>query len=130
MLINGILFNSEAWHSVTIAQIAKLEATDKALLRGIISAHNKTPKEFLHLETSTVPLKWIIMQRRINYMRHILGRNENELVKKVYLAQKVKPTSGDFVKLVETDLAELELTYEEAISAGFTKQIIKHLQGM
>ena len=32
MLINGILFNSEAWHGVIVAQIAKLEKIDKDLL--------------------------------------------------------------------------------------------------
>ena len=60
MLINGILYNSEAWHGVTNAQIAKLESVDKALLISILEAHIKTPKEFLHLETGTIPLRWII----------------------------------------------------------------------
>ena len=55
MVINGILCNSEAWLSVTNAQIAKLESVDNALLRGILQAHSKTPSEFLHLETGTVP---------------------------------------------------------------------------
>ena len=44
MLINGILYNSEAWHGITNAQIAKLESVDEALLRGILKAHIKTPK--------------------------------------------------------------------------------------
>ena len=66
MLLNGILYNSEAWHGLTNAQIEKLESVDEALLRGILKAHIKTPKEFLHLETGTIPLKWIIAQRRLN----------------------------------------------------------------
>ena len=57
MLINGIIYNSEAWHGITDAQIAKLESVDEALLRGILKADIKKPKEFLHLETGTVPLK-------------------------------------------------------------------------
>ena len=92
MLINGILFNSEAWHSVTNAQIAKLECVDNALLRGILQAHSKTPSEFLHLETGTVPLGWIISQRQINYLRHIMSRSNKELIKKVFLAHKDQPT--------------------------------------
>ena len=32
MLINGILYNSKAWHSMTRKQIASLEAIDEALL--------------------------------------------------------------------------------------------------
>ena len=84
MLINVILYNSEAWHGVTNAQIAKLESVDKALLTSILEAHSKTPKEFLHLETGTIPLRWIIAQRRINYLKHILSRKDSELIKKVY----------------------------------------------
>ena len=116
MLINGILFNSEAWHSVTNAQIAKLECVDNALLRGILQAHSKTPSEFLHLETGTVPLRWIISQRRINYLRHIMSRSDEELIKKVFLAQKDQPTRGDFVKLVEKDLSDLGLSFEDITS--------------
>ena len=57
MLVNGILFNSEAWHGLTNAHIVKLESVDEALLRGILKAHSKTPKEFLHLELGTIPLR-------------------------------------------------------------------------
>ena len=62
MLSIGILYNSEAWHGLTNAHIAKLESVDEALLRGILKAHTKTPTKFIHLKTGTVPLKWIIIQ--------------------------------------------------------------------
>ena len=125
MLINGILFNSEAWHGVTLAHIAKLEAIDAALLRGILKAHTKTPKEFLYLETGELPIKWIKAQTRINYMNHILQRDENELVKKVFLAQRNNPVQGDFVKLVEKDLKDLGMTYEQVTSSQMTKSLLK-----
>ena len=60
ILVNGMLFNSEAWHGLKTAHIAKLEKVDESLLRGLLKAHSKTPKEFLHFETGTVPLRWII----------------------------------------------------------------------
>ena len=65
MLINGILFNSESWHGVTEKQVKSLEAIDESLLRTITKAHSKTPKEFLHLESGALPLRFIIAQRRI-----------------------------------------------------------------
>ena len=34
-------------------------------------------------------------------MKHILSRDDNELIKRVFLAQKETPTKGDFVRLVE-----------------------------
>ena len=127
MLVNGMLFNSEAWHGLTTAHIAKLESVDEALLRGLLKAHSKTPKEFLHLETGTVPLRWIITQRRINYMKHIESRDENELIKKIFSAQKEKPSQGDFVKLIEKDLKNLSITYEDIITNKITKQMLKTL---
>ena len=90
--------------------ILVLESVDKSLLRGILKAHTKTPKEFLYLETGSIPLKWVISQRRLNYLKHILNRDSDELIKKVYLAPKEKPTRGDFVKLVENDLKELGIS--------------------
>jgi hypothetical protein len=63
MLINGILFNSEAWHGVTKKDIKQLERIDETLLRGIVKAHSKTPTEFLYLEMGVLPLRWVIAQR-------------------------------------------------------------------
>ena len=68
MLINGMLFNSEAWHGVTAANVATLEKIDQQLLRHILNAHKSTTTEFLYLETGAVPLNWILSQRRINYL--------------------------------------------------------------
>ena len=127
MLINGILYNSEAWHGVTSAQIAKLEAVDESLLRSILKAHSKTAKEFLYLETGTIPLRWIVAQRRIHYLKHILSREDTELLKKVFLAQQENPTRGDFVKLVTNDLEVLGVTYEEVISGNMTKKKLKEI---
>ena len=127
MLINGILYNSEAWHGVTKAQIASLESIDEALLRGILKSHMKTPKEFLYLETGATPLKWIIAQRRINYIKHIMNRSNEELIKRVFLAQKTSPTQGDLIKLVEKDLLELGISFEEAITSQMSKDKIKIL---
>ena len=56
MLINGMLFNSEVWHVLSNAKLVKLERVDQSLLRGILNSHSKTPKEFLHLVTGTVPI--------------------------------------------------------------------------
>ena len=47
MLLNGILFNSEAWHNVTEKDIKMLEAVDEHLLRSLVKAQSKTPLEFL-----------------------------------------------------------------------------------
>ena len=80
MLINGILHNSEAWSDVKDSDVKLLEDVDEHLIRSIFKAHSKTPLEFLHLETGTVPIKFIIASRRLNYLHNILSKPEPELI--------------------------------------------------
>ena len=37
------------------------------------------------------------------YLHHILGRNKEELTRRVFNAQKDNPTPGDFIELVKGD---------------------------
>ena len=113
MLMNGILYNSEACHGVTKNHIKNLETIDEDMLRKFPKAHKKTPKEFLYLETGAIPIRWIIAQRRINLFKHILEKDKNLLIRKVYEAQKETPTSGEFVQLVEKDITNLNISHEE-----------------
>ena len=43
MLINGILFNAQAWQGIQLKDIILLEKVDEALLRWLLSAHPKIP---------------------------------------------------------------------------------------
>ena len=123
ILLSRILCNSEVWHAVTAANIVTLEKLDEGFLRSILRGHSKTPKEMLYLETGTVPIRWILPQRRINYLKHLLTRNKKELIRKVFEAQNENPTAGDFVTLVNKDLVKFELTQEKIM--GMTKQQVK-----
>ena len=67
----------------------------------------------MYLESGTISIKWILAQRRVNYLKTILEKDGNELVRKVFEAQKLNPNNGDFVKLVEQDMLDLGTTYEE-----------------
>ena len=93
MLLNGILYSSEAWHCLTEANIKILQEADEYLIRKIFNAHSKTSIKFLHLETGTLPLRFVIASRRLNYLKNILDRSKNELVLNILEAQKEDPTS-------------------------------------
>ena len=43
MLINGTLFNTEAWHNAMEDDLIILEKVDESLLRGTMGAHSKIP---------------------------------------------------------------------------------------
>ena len=126
--LNGILFNSECWHNITEKDIVRLERLDNALLRGIIGgAHSKTPIEYLFLETGTINIRFILASRRILYLQHILKKPNNEVVKKVYLAQKNKSVPGDFYRLVQNDIKNLNISLNEEQMCNMSKSQLKRM---
>ena len=129
MLINGILTNSEVLYGITKNEISDLEKVDEYLIRQILQAHSKTPIEMLYLETGVVPIKYIIINRRLSYLKHILNTNEHELIRKVYEAQKRRPVENDWILMVQTDKTEINFKYNDeqisAMSNSQYKKIIK-----
>ena len=109
MLINGMLYNSEAWHNLAEAEIRWLEKVDEYLLRALVKAHSKTPLEFLYLEAGAIPIRFIISSRRLLYHNNILKRENHELIKRIYKEQLNNPTKGDFVELIQDDFKALNI---------------------
>ena len=64
-------------------------------------------------------------QRRVNYLKHILTRDESELIRQVYDAQKRASMQGDFAKLVAKDLESFGLTHDQVASSEMTKTALK-----
>ena len=112
MLLNGILFNSEAWHSVSAEDFSALEKIDEALLRFLLGSHAKAPLEILYLESGAIPIRYMASNRRVNYLQTILKREDEELTKRVLLAQLNDPCEGDFIQLVKKDLQTIGLPFD------------------
>ena len=100
MLVNVILTNCEVWLNVKEDYLKTLEAADNELMRKIFNAHSKTACELFFLETAKIPIRLLISKRRLMYLWHLLRRNEEELIKKVYQTQKVKTTNGDWFQMI------------------------------
>ena len=103
MLLNGILYNSEAWQSIPEEEIKLLEDVDNHFLRKLLQAHSKTSVAFLHLETGNLPVRFILASRRLIYYHGILSKSEDELVHRVFNAQKVNITRGDWYETITDD---------------------------
>jgi hypothetical protein len=73
------------------------------------------PVPALYLENGQVPIRFLLACRRLLYLQTILQRNPDELILKVYLAQKADPVEGDFCQLVDKDrqLLECSLTDDQ-----------------
>ena len=125
MFINGILFNSEAWHNICDKDIIPLEKVDEALLRGLLSAHSKTPLEALYLESGCIPMRFIIKSRRLMYLQNIIKKDEKEMIKKIYETQKGNPSPGDFSEIIKEDSKSINLNLTENEISKLSKQKFK-----
>ena len=127
MLVNGMLYNSEAWHCLSESDIKSLEKVDEYLLRNLTKAHSKTPLEFLYLETGTMPLSFIISSRRLNFFHNIIRRDKNELIYRIYKAQMESPLPGDWINLLKSDFNLIELPFNEEKIKNMKPKIFKKL---
>ena len=67
LLLSTMLTNVESWFGLTDKEVETLEKLDEQLMRRIMSAHSKTSIPALYLELGCVPIRFIIMQRRIGF---------------------------------------------------------------
>ena len=129
MLLNGMLYNSEAWHAVSEVELRQLESVDEHLLRALVKGHAKTPLEFLYLEAGAIPIRMIVASRRLMYHQAILKREETELTHKIYKEQINNTTPGDFVELLAKDFELINVQKNDAeirnMNTSLYKQFIK-----
>ena len=111
--LNSVLLNMESWHNVNDQQLKELKVLDQYLLRQILGSHSKVPVEFLFLETSAIPIDFILTSRRLNYLHTILSRGDNEITKKIYFAQKNDPIKGDWALQIKEDILKIKLNMDE-----------------
>ena len=81
-----------------------------------MGAHSKTAKEMLYLEIGVMPLRFIIMSRRMSYLHHILSRNKNEQIYKFYKAQERNPIKDDWVLTANSDRNTLNISNERILN--------------
>ena len=125
MLISSMLGNSAVWYNLSQSDISHLESVDLYLLKKILKCHSKVSKELVHLETGTFSVKHILKRRRLSYLHHLLTRNKNELISKVYYAQKRQPVKGDWVTTALSDMKEIDSDLTEDKIMEMNKKTFK-----
>ena len=68
LFISTVLHDSEAWYNITDQDIKSLEDCDLMVLRQYFSLHSKCPRELPHLELGALPLRFVLMQKRILFL--------------------------------------------------------------
>ena len=127
-LVNGMLFNTEAWSSISDRELLRMEQADFSLMRALIGgSHSKCPIEFYLLELGLFKLRHIIMRRRIVYHHHIITRNKNETIRKIYNKQKESVGKGDWYETLMKDVEFIREVMEDKIIMKIDKIHYKKL---
>ena len=112
LLFSSMLLNSESWTNVTAAEVNQLEKIDKALIKKILSCPAKTTVCFLFLETAALPIKNVLMGKRIMFLHCLLNLPETDLTSRVFHAQAENPIKNDWVLQKDTKSKMRNLNYE------------------
>ena len=115
ILRGSILFAAKVMINLSVKDVKMIEKTEEARLRDIMKTQCSAPKHLLYLELGIVPARFVIKQRNIMYLKHILEQNEHSLLKKVFDTQVKFPSKGDWVSDIINTLKELDInkTFEE-----------------
>ena len=120
LFLSSLMFNSEAWYNVSSSDIDELEKADEILLRKVLECPESTPKEMLYLELGCLPIRFILMSRRVMFLQTMLQEEENSLLHRFFQAQLNQPTKGDWCQTVEKNMKDLNLK--------LTHSEIKHMK--
>ena len=108
-LVNGMLCSIEALYGLTTSHLEQLEKVDRYFFRKIFNTVRSTPFESYYLETGALPLRFVVIGRRLMYLWSILHKKEDELVRQVFNVQRLMPTKGDWWPQAEKDILFLNL---------------------
>ena len=122
ILLGGLLTNSESWINVTQKDITDLEKPDITLQRKLLSVSGNPSKCFLQLELGIIPVHFVIMQKRLNFLQYILHESMDSMVRQVFEEQKEDSKKGDFKDLTDKDRISLDIKYQDHKIEASTKQ--------
>ena len=122
LLINGILYSTEALFKLNNQHIDKLMACERDLLCKVWDCPRTVPTEALYIEGNITPLKFILIGRRLMFYWTILNKPKHELVRQVFDAMSEFPRNKeDWLSLVKQDLRYLEIDFSDSYIQLMTK---------
>ena len=67
------------------------------------------------LELGIIPVKFVIMEKQLNFLRYILQESMTSMLRQVYETLKSDSRKGDFVSLVKQDREEIGCALQKKI---------------
>ena len=110
ILVNGVLSSLEAVNFLSPSHLDSLEKCDNYLMSKLFLSGSTTPSVSFFMETGSLPLRFVLMGRRVMFYFQILKKeNNNELVSIISNIQRDDPISNDWILLVKHDLSQLDI---------------------
>ena len=78
-----MLTNSEAWINITQENVDELTKPDTMLQRELLSISGNPCKEFMNLEMGIIPVKFVMMGKRVKFLNTILNENTDSTMREV-----------------------------------------------
>ena len=124
-----IIFNCEAWDSITKSEWEKLQVLQMKFLKRALQVPTSTPNALVLLELGLLPIEFEIKSRQLTFLHHILTREEDDPVKICYLQQKCFHFEENWANQMERTLKQMDIgenTEEIAkLSSGEWKGLVK-----
>ena len=117
LMLGSMLNNSESWINITKSDLEVFEKPDTMVQRNILTNYGNPSKVFMCLELGIIPVKYVIIEKRLNFWKYILDESISSMIRQVYEALKIDSRKGDFVDLIMKDLEEvnIDITEEDII---------------
>ena len=109
LFLSSLLLNSEAWVNYSEKDIRILEQCDESLLTSILDCGGKSSNALKYLELGAIPIRYIIMKRKLLYLQYILKQNKESMVYSVLKAIEENPLKNDFVFTCKKYLENLKM---------------------
>ena len=95
MFLSVLLGNCEVWPFVTKNDIKRLESCDRNFLANVMEVSTKGSYILMLLEGGLIPIRYLIISRRLNYLQNLLKSDNSCLAKQVLNKQSDKPYKQD-----------------------------------
>ena len=121
LLLGSMLSNSESWINISKLDLDLLEKPDVMVHRKILCDYGNPSKVFMFLELGTIPVKYVMMEKRLKFLRYILNESMTSMIRQVFEVQKLDSRKGDFCELIKKDLNDLNIEMNDEEIKSFSK---------
>lgn len=127
LLLAGLLTNAKSWINMTKKDIEELEKPDLILMRNVLSVTGNPSKVFMMLELGIIPVRFVIMKKRMQFLHYILNESTESMIRKVYDTLKQDYRNGDFVSQTNSDRITLDINLDDSEIRSFSKGMWKNV---